>query len=167
MQIYEVALYVEEKGARAEFLRLHKAGFFKQLDEETMSKALLEGRFNKLLQIRLLRSVTPSQLIGEIGRDLEPRLAKTGNEALWNKFKNYVGDKSLGKGVNFMALIHGEAQFVKSVMDHHSLSACEYWHSERTSSFAYLMILADSSEGHRCHTLAYGTVLTAISMQSR
>ena len=108
LQIYEVALYVEEKGARSEFLRLQKAGFFEQHDDETMCNALLEGKFNKLLQIRLLRSVTPSQLTGEIGRDLEPRLAKTGNEALWNRFEDYVGDRSLDKGVNFMALVHGE-----------------------------------------------------------
>ena len=100
-------MYVEEKGAKAEFLKLQEAGFFKDHDEETMCKALLEGSFNKLLQIRLLRSVTPSQLTGEIGRDLEPRLAKTGNEALWNKFEDYVGDRSLNKGVNFMALVHG------------------------------------------------------------
>ena len=107
---------MEEKGAKAEFLRLQKAGFFETHDEETMCRALLEGKFNKLLQIRLLRSVTPSQLTGEIGRDLEPRLAKTGNEALWNRFKDYVGDKSLNKGVNFMALIHGKSHVSPSSM---------------------------------------------------
>lgn len=113
LQIYEVALYVEEKGAKAEFWRLSKAGFFKTLDEETLCSALLEGKFSKLLQIRLLRSVTSSQLTGEIGRDLEPRLARTGNEALWLRFKDYVDNKSLEKGSNFMALVHGTAHFRK------------------------------------------------------
>ena len=122
LQIYEVALYIEEKGARREFLRLQKAGFFQQHDEETMCQALLEGNFNKLLQIRLLRSVTPSQLTSEIGRDLEPRLAKTGNQALWNKFEDYVRGKSLEKGVNFMALIHGKLPlFCLTALPYHPL----------------------------------------------
>ena len=98
---------MEEEGARAEFLRLSKAGFFKNLNEETMCQALLQGKFSKLLQMRLLRSVTPSQLTGEIGRDLQPRLAKTGNEALWQRFEDYVRDKSINKGANFIALVHG------------------------------------------------------------
>ena len=108
VQIYEVSLYAEDKSARAEFSRLSTAGFFKKVDENTLCKALIDGKFNKLLQIRLLRSVTASQLTGEIGRDLKPRLGKTGNDTLWRRFTDYVNRQSLTNGASFMALIHGK-----------------------------------------------------------
>lgn len=107
---------MEEESIRAEFRRLYKDGYFQQLDEKTLCKALLQGRFKKLLQIRLLRSVSSSQLTGEIGKDLQPRLAKTGNEALWQRFTDYVSKKSLRSGASFMALVQGDAECLAAIL---------------------------------------------------
>jgi len=103
-----VAFYVEEKQARAEFKRLEEEGFFKNQDHETFCRALVTGRFKKLLQIRLLRSVSPSQLTGEIGRDLEPRLQRGGNQELWDQFVTYVNTKAIDNGASFLALVEGD-----------------------------------------------------------
>lgn len=111
MQIYEIALYVDMAGAQVEFARLQKAGFFTDFGTETMCRALLQGKFSKLLQVKLLRNVSPSQLTGEIGRDLQPRLAKTGDQALWERFTHYVSDKEIKKGASFMALIRGKFHY--------------------------------------------------------
>jgi hypothetical protein len=46
VQIYEVAFYVEDEEARAEFQRLEKEGFFKTQDTDTFCRALLTGRYH-------------------------------------------------------------------------------------------------------------------------
>ena len=109
LQLYSVALYVEEEPAIAELKRLQKAGFFKDYTEDTLCQALLAGTFKKLLQIQLLRNVTYSQFTDEIGRDLQPRLAKTGDMALWTAFESYFKGKDLSKGSNLLALWKGAA----------------------------------------------------------
>jgi len=58
VQIYEVAFYVEEKQARAEFKRLEEEGFFKNQDHETFCRALVTGRSAKCQPLYILQ---PSQ----------------------------------------------------------------------------------------------------------
>lgn len=86
---------------------MEKDGFFKDYSEAELCRAVVVGKFKKLLQIQLLRSVTYSQFIGEIGRDLKPRLDKSGDDALWLKFADYFRSKSLWNGTNVLALWKG------------------------------------------------------------
>lgn len=107
MQLYAVALYVEEATATAALRAMDKQGFFTDYSEEELCRALLVGDFRKLLQIRLLRSVTYSQFIDEIGRDLKPRLDKSGDDDLWLRFADYFRNRSLDNGTDVLALWNG------------------------------------------------------------
>ena len=64
LQLYAVALYVEEDAASAELKRLDKKGFFKDYSIDSLADGLIHGSFKKLLQIQLLRTVTYSQFTG-------------------------------------------------------------------------------------------------------
>ena len=108
MQLYAIALYVEEDEAVKELKRLESEGFFTNYSTNTLCQALLQGSFKKFLQFRLLRDVSYSQFTGEIGRDLKPRLDSSGDPSLWMRFAGYFQDKSLSKGSSLLALIKGK-----------------------------------------------------------
>ena len=64
VQLYAVALYVEEDAAKQELQRLDKKGFFQDYSVDSLCAGLQQGSFAKFLDIRLLRTVTYSQFTG-------------------------------------------------------------------------------------------------------
>lgn len=52
-------------------------------------------------------SVTPSQFNAELGKDLKPRLEKTGDQGLLPQFLDYFKDKSLSYLSQLLALWEG------------------------------------------------------------
>ena len=60
-QVYALALYVEvEKAARELGIR-DRGGFFKDAPDEDFCTAIIDGAFDKLLQVQLVRTIEGSQ----------------------------------------------------------------------------------------------------------
>ena len=80
-QVYEGALYVEKQTAAAELRRLQAEGFFGQGDYSTdrLCAALAAANATRVLQLRLLRSITGRQFTDALSKSLEPRVAGTGD----------------------------------------------------------------------------------------
>ena len=61
MQIYAVALYVEALKAARELGIRDRGGFFKDAPDEDFTTAIVDGAFDKLLQVQLVRKIEGSQ----------------------------------------------------------------------------------------------------------
>ena len=60
-QIYAVALYVEALKAARELGIRDRGGFFKDAPDEDFTTAIVDGAFDKLLQVQLVRKIEGSQ----------------------------------------------------------------------------------------------------------
>lgn len=82
--MYEGALYVEEETAAAELRRLQAEGFFRQGDYSTdrLCAALAAANATRVVQLRLLRSITGKQFTDALSESLAPRVAGTGELTL-------------------------------------------------------------------------------------
>ena len=78
--MYEGALYLEEQAATSELRRLQAEGFFGQGDYSTdrLCAALAAVNATRVMQLRLLRSITGKQFTDALGKSLSPRVAGTG-----------------------------------------------------------------------------------------
>lgn len=61
LQIYAVALYVEAMKAARELGIRDRGGFFKDAPDEDYTTAIVDGAFDKLLQVQLVRKIEGSQ----------------------------------------------------------------------------------------------------------
>ena len=61
MQVYAVALYVEALKAARELGIRDRGGFFKDAPDDDFLTATLDGAFDKLLQVQLVRKIEGSQ----------------------------------------------------------------------------------------------------------
>lgn len=61
VQIYAVALYVEALKAARELGIRDRGGFFKDAPDEDFTTAVIDGAFDKLLQVQLVRKIDGSQ----------------------------------------------------------------------------------------------------------
>ena len=59
--MYAVALYVEALKAAKELGIRDRGGFFKDAPDDDFSTAILDGAFDKLLQVQLVRKIEGSQ----------------------------------------------------------------------------------------------------------
>ena len=60
----------------------------------------------------MLRSATVSQFDTEISKDLQPRLAATGDADLLRPFLDYFADKTFSLGTSLLAMWEGEANYL-------------------------------------------------------
>ena len=79
LKVYEAGLYVDEATAAAELRRLEAAGFFTGGNHGTdrMCEALAACICTRVLELRLLRSITGKQFSDALRKSLEPRIART------------------------------------------------------------------------------------------
>lgn len=59
--MYALALYVEAEKAARELGIRDRGGFFKDAPDEDFCTAILDGAFDKLLQVQLVRTIDGSQ----------------------------------------------------------------------------------------------------------
>ncbi|KAK9810409.1 hypothetical protein WJX72_010277 [[Myrmecia] bisecta] len=107
VKVYDLGLYVETDAARAALQKLKDAGRLGDYNDDVMCTALLEGGFNKLLQIHMLRSVALGDFFDSLNESLEPRLAKTGDTGLMKPFEDWFQGKSLSNGSNMLTMWEG------------------------------------------------------------
>ena len=71
---------MEEQAAAAELRRLQAEGFFGQGDYSTdrLCAALAAANATRVMQLRLLRTITGRQFTDALGKSLIPRVAGTG-----------------------------------------------------------------------------------------
>ncbi len=101
VQVYNVALYVEADPAKATL----------QLSDpstDSVCSALLNGQFQKVLQIHMLRDVTSTQFKDGLRENLVPNLKKYGGDEHLETFMDFFSDKKIGKGSEIPLLWSGD-----------------------------------------------------------
>ena len=68
IQIYAIALYVEAAKAARELGIRDRGGFFKDASDEDYVTAIVDGAFDKLLQVHLVRNIEGTQFY-EVSQD--------------------------------------------------------------------------------------------------
>ncbi len=100
VQVYNVALYVEADPAKATL----------QLSDpstDSVCSALLNGQFQKVLQIHMLRDVTSTQFKDGLRENLVPNLKKYGGDEHLETFMDFFSDKKIGNGSEIPLLWSG------------------------------------------------------------
>lgn len=90
-KVYNVALYVEADPAKA---TLHLS----DSSTDSVCSALLNGQFEKVLQIHMLRDVTSTQFKDGLRENLIPNLKKYGGNEHLETFMDFFSDKKIGNG---------------------------------------------------------------------
>jgi len=93
VKVYSVAAYVEAEKAAKELAIRERGGFFESDDD--FCQALMDGAFNKVLVLRLLRDVEGQQFVDALNKHLVPRMQLAGEMSKLEQFMAYVGGKSL------------------------------------------------------------------------
>lgn len=97
-----MALFVEAAPAKNS---LHPSG----TTPDAVCDALVDGPFEKVLQIHMLRDVTIKQFQDGLRENLVPNLRKYGGTEHLDTFMNFFEDKSIVKGAEIPLLWSGEA----------------------------------------------------------
>jgi len=102
LQVYGLAMYVEEAAARQEVSRLKGAGFFADGESsvEKMCSAISAMNCHKVVQLQLMRSISSSQFTGALADSLKPRLQGTPAYDLIPDFERFFEAKTLASGAN-------------------------------------------------------------------
>lgn len=96
VNVYSVALFVEaEKCARELGIR-YRGGFFET--DQDYCDALVDGAFNKVLQIDLVRDVESELFVQAFDDALGPRLRLMGESKSLQQFKDFFMGKKLENG---------------------------------------------------------------------
>lgn len=107
VKIYAVALYVEAEKAAKELGIRDRGGFFKDATDEDFNTAILDGAFDKLLQVQLVRNIEGSQFYEALEDKLAPRLRLTGGSEALQQFGEFVSKQPLEKGTNVLMMWRG------------------------------------------------------------
>ena len=99
--VYNVALFVEAAPAKSE---LHLSS----TSTDAVCDALVDGSFEKVLQIQMLRDITVKQFQDGLKDNLIPNLKKYGGSEHLDTFMNFFGDKPIIKGAEIPLLWSGE-----------------------------------------------------------
>ncbi|KXZ47492.1 hypothetical protein GPECTOR_35g930 [Gonium pectorale] len=102
VKVYSVAAYVEADKAAKELGVRQRGGFFS--DDADYTTAILDGAFNKVIALRLVRDVTGEQFAEAINKSLLPRMQLAGDTASLDTFNNYFNSKSLVTGSEVVLL---------------------------------------------------------------
>ncbi|GLC45102.1 hypothetical protein PLESTB_001468500 [Pleodorina starrii] len=102
VQVYSIASYVEADKAAHELGVRHRGGFFETDDD--YASAILDGAFNKVLALHLVRDVTGEQFTEAINKTLLPRMQLSGDTASLDQFNTYFNSKNLVKGTEVLLL---------------------------------------------------------------
>jgi len=78
-QVYAIALYVEAAKAAQELKIRDRGEFFKDGESSSFCDAIMDGAFNKALQIELVRDVTGDQFVGAIEEAIGPKIRFIGD----------------------------------------------------------------------------------------
>jgi len=101
IQVYNIVLYVEAAPAKATLQ-------FPDSSPNSVCNALLNGQFQKVLQIHMLRDVTSTQFKDGLRENLVPNLKKHGGDEYLETFMDFFSDKKIGKGSEIPLLWSGE-----------------------------------------------------------
>ena len=82
IQIYAIALYVEAAKAARELGIRDRGGFFKDASDEDYATAIVDGAFDKLLQVHLVRNVEGTQFY-EVSCDRKTAYPPVGRPYTW------------------------------------------------------------------------------------
>ncbi|CAD7705461.1 unnamed protein product [Ostreobium quekettii] len=102
VKVYAVALYVEAERAAKE-LRIRSKGGFGEGDEDYCA-ALIDGVFQKALQLTMVRDVSSDQFVEAIDDALRPSMQFRGEVGPLEDFQAYMLSQRLDKGVNVLLL---------------------------------------------------------------
>ena len=100
-QVYNVALFIEAAPAKTS---LHLSS----TSPDSVCDALVNGPFEKVLQIHMLRDVTIKQFQDGLKENLIPNLKKYGGTEHLESFMSFFEDKSIVKGAEIPLLWSGE-----------------------------------------------------------
>lgn len=107
VKVYAVALYVEAAKAARELGVRARGGFF-ETDDDYCS-ALVDGGFDKALQIELVRDVEGAQFVEALNEALKPRMSLSGELGTLDTFMAFFNGKKLTKGTNIVLLYRTDA----------------------------------------------------------
>lgn len=107
VKVYAVALYVEADLAARELGVRDRGGFFENDDD--YCSALVDGGFNKVLQIQLARDIEGSQFVEALEESLRPRLSLSGETSTLEEFSNFFQSRKLAKGTNIWLMYRTDA----------------------------------------------------------
>ncbi|GIL70578.1 hypothetical protein Vretimale_3698 [Volvox reticuliferus] len=102
VKVYSVAAYVEADRAAKELGIRERGGFF-ETDDDYCS-AILDGAFNKVLALHLVRDVTGEQFTEAINKSLLPRMQLAGDTASLDQFNAYFNSKNLANNSEVLLL---------------------------------------------------------------
>ncbi|EFJ51055.1 hypothetical protein VOLCADRAFT_103700 [Volvox carteri f. nagariensis] len=102
VKVYSVAAYVEADRAAKELGIRERGGFF-ETDDDYCS-AILDGAFNKVLALHLVRDVTGEQFTEAINKSLAPRMQLAGDTASLDKFNAFFSSKNLVNNTEVLLL---------------------------------------------------------------
>jgi len=75
---------------------------------DSVCSALLNGQFQKVLQIHMLRDVTSTQFKDGLRENLVPNLKKYGGDEHLETFMDFFSDKKIGNGSEIPLLWSGD-----------------------------------------------------------
>ncbi|KAG2453671.1 hypothetical protein HYH02_001884 [Chlamydomonas schloesseri] len=93
VKVYSITAYVEADRAAKELGVRQRGGFFES--DNDYASALVDGAFNKVIQLHLVRDVTGEQFTEAINKSLLPRMQLAGDTASLDKFNDYFNSKNL------------------------------------------------------------------------
>ncbi|GLI58762.1 hypothetical protein VaNZ11_000342 [Volvox africanus] len=102
VKVYSVAAYVEADRAARELGVRQRGGFFESDDD--YCSAILDGAFNKVLTLHLVRDVTGEQFTEAINKSLLPRMQLAGDTASLDQFNAYFNSKNLANNTEVLLL---------------------------------------------------------------
>eukprot|EP00210_Caulerpa_lentillifera_P003125 g2986.t1 len=105
LKVYAIALYVEPAKAARELKLRDRGDFFVDADPAAFCDAILDGAFDKILQITMARDVSPDQFIEAIDEALGPKIRFIGASNVFDSFKAYFSKQNLSKGELLIVLL--------------------------------------------------------------
>lgn len=96
VQLYSIALYVEADKATNELNIRDRGGFFENDDDYCC--AIVDGAFNKVLTLEMLRDIEGEQFTDALNKYLVPRMQLTGEMSKLEEFAKFFNSRKLTKG---------------------------------------------------------------------
>jgi hypothetical protein len=123
VKVYAIAFYVEAEKAARELGVRDRGGFFESDDD--YCSALVDGGFNKVLQIELARDVEGSQFVEALEEALRPRMALSGETSVLEQFAAFFQQRKLTKGTNIWMMYRTDAALDVVIRPNRNVSVAE------------------------------------------
>lgn len=104
VKVYAVTVYVEAEKAAKELGVRQRGGFFDDNKDDDYALALVDGAFDKVVQIEMARSVDGATFVEALNEALEPRMRLMGEMTTLEQFKLFFMGKTIDKGSNIILL---------------------------------------------------------------